>query len=117
MNKLEFLLKNNDDVIYNDEVLYIKNDNDILFTHNNVNYIVRYSNNSLYFMRETEEEIFVIDAKDRGYESYVELKKDNLKFDLIYDNFNFNNGENEIDIIYSIKGDEEVLRNIKIRLI
>lgn len=117
MNKLEFLLKNNDDVIYNDVVEYIKKDNDIIFSHNNINYKVRYTKNSVFFMRETEEEIFVIDTSQGGYESYVELKKENLKFDISFKSLCTDNTENKVEIIYNLKGDEEVLRNIKISLI
>ncbi len=117
MNKLEFHLKNNNDVIYNDEVEYIKEDNDIIFSHNEVNYKVRYTNTSLFFMRETKEDIFVIDASEGGYESYIELKEGNLRFDIGFKKLCVDSKEDSVDITYNLRGDEEVIRNIKIRII
>lgn len=110
-------MKNNDEVIYDDLVEYVIEDDNICFTYKDVKYSIKSSNVSLIFKRKSDEEIFVIDASEDEYESYVLLKNDNLRFDIEFDSFKHNHSENSIDFEYNLRGDEEVLRKVKIQLI
>lgn len=116
MKKLEFYLKNNNDIIIHDFFDYTYNNERLVFNINEIEISVLFSKDSKIFIRKTAEDSFVIKQNLTKVESYIELLKDNIKIDVDVANFVMQKEDNHILVSYSIVGDDNNQKNIDIYL-
>lgn len=112
MNKINFKLeKNNDIIIKEDNINCINQNNKITFIINDIKYI--YDNN--IFTRETKEEIISLDLINNN--CLINLKKEKLDLNLKIQVIENKKQDNIISIKYKIETEENIVNIITIEYV
>ena len=117
MKKLNFILKSDNNIIYDGEYLYNIDNNKIRFNVENNFFTLNYDSSNFTMKKETDDDIFTVNYVDGICDSYLYLKKYNVDTPLEIDVIDYTYGDKSLSFSYNIVSDEEVLKTIFISFV
>jgi len=115
MKKLNFILKENNNVVIEKNVMYKVENNYIIFDFDNNMFKINITDN-MHFLKETRDDIFEIIMENDVIKSMYTLKSINMTFDVKIIDFSYTFNDNVHVIKYNIESDSESLKEIILTL-
>lgn len=107
MNLANFLFLDGEDVIFDNEVSFIRNNNIVEFSLDGNKFIFKREKGHLCFMKESKDSILEISNLDECIVALYTLKEEGLSFNLDLESFECAVDQNKYSIKYRISGDED----------
>ena len=112
---LNFIFKDNDNIVYIGNHNYEKKDNLIEFTYNDEIIIIEINKNEIMFQKKGKNTDFIIQGDGINNIARIKLIDKNAVFDLKVLKFNFEIMDRYIKIEYSLESDEGSLKTVEFR--
>ena len=112
MKKLNFILKNDDNIICNQNTIFEVVDEMYSFKIDNFDILTKFGKKDFYFKRETEEDVFEVVFNKNNISASVYLKVYNYTFSLNLTNVNYSYCDNAASFSYEIDGEEKSIKSI-----
>lgn len=111
MKKLNFILKNNSEIVYKEDIQYNVNGNYIVFSFDKNEFKIDLSEN-FHFIKETNDDIFEIKKNSSSVDAIYTLKEVNMSFDVKVNDFMYTVSNNMYHIKYNLESDSDNVKEI-----